>query len=233
MSDVLHQWLIHYDLVQKAVNCPFQSERMNKQCSEKFSCSRRWRSFFFFFFLKPRSSSPPIRSRGSRWSSAYSLLSTYRLSLTEQRERMWGREGQSSEGSVEESSILQWCNAWSLSYCVCVCVILFVSVCVAWFIRWHASWVRQTGPFPFQPSTLKFSSPQPLTTHPLHAPHPLRELPPAPWWRRKACWVVAVSPRAAGQRRFDLRTRTDAGSSATPPLGVITSCHPSHCQVGA
>lgn len=55
---------------------------------------------------------------------------------------------------------------------------------------------------------------------------------PAPWWRRRACWTAGGSPRAAGRRRFDLRTRTDANSSATPPLGAITNCRPSRFQVG-
>lgn len=107
---------------------------------------------------------------------------------------------------------------------------LWATLCVCWLVYSIAHQLRVgSDHFPTPFDLL------PLTHHSPHAslPAPIpRELPLTPWWKRRACWAVAVSPRAAGQHHFDLHIRTDANSSAMPPLGVITSCRPCPCQVG-
>lgn len=164
-----------------------------------------------------------------KYLQAAAFIHTHRAQIEWERGRQREREGgrkQSAEGSIKESSN---CTGpmpaiWiALCFCLCVYVLLVGIFACTLAVRGRSDCI----PILFDLPPLSFPYP------PLTPSLPLGELLPAPWWRRKACLVVAVSPRAAGQHRFDLHTRTDANSSAMPRSGAITSCHPSRCQVGA
>lgn len=167
-----------------------------------------------FFFMATMQH--PSHWKEREWAgSAYSLLSAYRLSLTEQRERDVRQRGR--VGSRRRKAALQSCTQL-----LCFSLLLYL-------FAHTPEWLGHLSDLPplSCPSRL-------LHPHPFLLPsYPLGELRAAPWWRRRACWAAVVSPRVAGRHPLDLRTRTDASSSAMPRSVAITSCRPSPCQVGA